>query len=54
MISDTPGRGGGGGGSKRAHFCGRPLWMAPIKLPVFCIFVKNFPVMGQEDDSLIS
>ena len=25
VISDTPGR----GGSKRANFCGRPLWMAP-------------------------
>ena len=29
MISDTPGRGGEGGGQKRANFCGRPLWMAP-------------------------
>ena len=33
VISDTPGhprtRGEGGGGKKRANFCGRPLWMAP-------------------------
>ena len=30
MISDTPGR-GGEGGQERANFCGRPLWMAPLR-----------------------
>ena len=37
VISDTPGRGGEGGGQKRANFCGRPLWMAPFSFVKFAI-----------------
>ena len=42
VISDTPGRGGrGGGGQKRANFCGHPLWMAPYLVRPRCLLVDQ-------------